>query len=389
MRLKEILLGRVRAIVLVAAALTAMAGDAVAQSWECQAIRMQIDNAPAGGGGGNSAQAARYAKAIRAQEVQIGKAKSQLRALGCSGSIILRGASGGASSCKRVDAALRSMNANMSKLRAQHARLSGGGGGGSKRAALLARYKRFGCDGSDTVRVAREKPSDNGIAAILGDTKKKKNGKASGEARNIEKPRIPGLDFVGDTYRTLCVRKCDGYYFPISFSTTRENLKRDTVACESMCPGTEVEVFMHKVPEEESEDMVSVKGEPYKGMTYAFAYRKDGLSRDPSCACKPISGLVAEGGTAPKAMSTPADAIAASVPGDSVPLPTARPDPLDDYETAADRAGRFTDADILALFASENVLASAEDEIRVVGPVFLPDPSGAIELKAPVRPLVR
>jgi len=33
------------------------------------------------------------------------------------------------------------------------------------------------------------------------------------------------------TYRTLCVRRCDGYYFPISFSTTRDHLAVDEAMC--------------------------------------------------------------------------------------------------------------------------------------------------------------
>src|SRR5688572_4629876 len=43
-----------------------------------------------------------------------------------------------------------------------------------------------------------------------------------------EKPRRS----VAGTYRTWCVRSCDGYYFPVSFSTTREHLSTDQVTCE-------------------------------------------------------------------------------------------------------------------------------------------------------------
>ena len=65
---------------------------AQAENWECRALEIQLAAAPrAQPAGRNSAQASRYAKAINAQEVQIGKAKSQLRAHGCSGSIIVLG----------------------------------------------------------------------------------------------------------------------------------------------------------------------------------------------------------------------------------------------------------------------------------------------------------
>ena len=37
---------------------------------------------------------------------------------------------------------------------------------------------------------------------------------------------------------TLCVRTCDGYYFPISFSTTQDRSPEDERTCQAMCPGT-------------------------------------------------------------------------------------------------------------------------------------------------------
>jgi hypothetical protein len=72
-----------------------------------------------------------------------------------------------------------------------------------------------------------------------------------------------------------------------------------------------------------------------------------------------------------------------------VPVPTQRPDLLADRESVADAAGSLTNDDIIAIFEPQMAETSADSSIRVVGPVFLPDPSGAIELKVPVRPLVR
>ncbi|HPG89875.1 MAG TPA: DUF2865 domain-containing protein, partial [Hyphomicrobium sp.] len=37
------------------------------------------------------------------------------------------------------------------------------------------------------------------------------------------------------TYRTLCVRLCDGYYFPVSFSTLPSHFAQDAEACSSRC----------------------------------------------------------------------------------------------------------------------------------------------------------
>ena len=371
---------------------------AMADEWACRSLQLQMDGAPRSQPSGrNSAQATRYAKAIAAQNTQVDKARSQLRALGCSGSVITLGG-GSKASCVKLNGALRSMNANMVKLKTQYSRLSKGGGTISSRDVFKSRYIAMGCGQRDgqrviTVKADGSKKSRSGISEILGDNKPRRDQRK----RAAEGLAIPGLSFSGDTYRTLCVRQCDGYYFPISFSTTKENFQRDTVACQTMCPGTEVELFMHKVPEEESEDMVSQKGKPYKAMSYAFAYRRDGVSADPSCRCQAVQGMAVLNngiaGTSGIASLDGNNITDALETADSVPVPLPRAealvDVLFDRETMADAAGDLNDDEIIAIFEPKIAQTNDDGSIRVVGPVFLPDPSGAIELKVPVRPLLR
>jgi hypothetical protein len=381
-----------RIILVLALTLLSHAPFANAASWECRALEIQINAAPRGQSTSRiSAQAGKYSKAIAAQSVQINKAKAQVRALGCSGSIITIGG-GGKAACAKINGAIKSMNANMSKLKAQYARLTTGGGTVSSREVLKARYDDAGCGTPDDALKAKTKKERKAeIVAMLGEAKAKREERQL----SIEGNEIPGLSFSGDTFRTLCVRKCDGYYFPISFSTTKGNFKRDTVACESMCPGTEVELFMHKVPEEESEDMVSQKGEPYKAMSYAFAYRQEGSTKDPACRCQALQGVgILNNGTAGSTGIASIDGKPVETPdafetADTVPVPTPRADIIFDRESVADAAGDLTDEDIIAVFEPQVAETNADGSIRVVGPVFLPDPSGAIELKVPVRPLVR
>ena len=40
----------------------------------------------------------------------------------------------------------------------------------------------------------------------------------------------------GDTYRTVCVRTCDGYYYPISFSTNASRFREDEMTCRDPAP---------------------------------------------------------------------------------------------------------------------------------------------------------
>lgn len=85
------------------------------------------------------------------------------------------------------------------------------------------------------------------------------------------------------TYRTLCVRLCDGYYFPISFSTLPAHFQRDADLCQSKCAAP-VELYYHQNPGGAVDQMVSLKGqEPYTKLKFAFRYRKEYVQ---GCSCK-------------------------------------------------------------------------------------------------------
>jgi hypothetical protein len=86
------------------------------------------------------------------------------------------------------------------------------------------------------------------------------------------------------TYRTVCVRLGDGFFYPISFATSRANFERDAAICQRTCPGTKAELFAYPNPGGSIADAVSINGEPYKDLPNAFLYQKkyvEGLS------CKP------------------------------------------------------------------------------------------------------
>ena len=59
------------------------------------------------------------------------------------------------------------------------------------------------------------------------------------------------------TYRTLCVRTCDGYYFPISYSTVPSKFADDEQLCQRLCPATEVTLYSHRNPGEDVARAVS------------------------------------------------------------------------------------------------------------------------------------
>lgn len=92
------------------------------------------------------------------------------------------------------------------------------------------------------------------------------------------------------TYRTLCVRLCDGYFFPVSFSTLPTYFERDEEICRSRCAAP-VELFYHQNPGGSVEQAVSVKSrETYASMRTAFRYRREFVQ---GCSCKQTEYLPA------------------------------------------------------------------------------------------------
>lgn len=85
----------------------------------------------------------------------------------------------------------------------------------------------------------------------------------------------------GETYRTVCVRLCDGYYWPISFAIDSSDLVRDGAKCEQSC-SMPAKLYYAPVMGEAPE-LVDLNGQPYTRLGTAFQFR---VSYNPSCKCR-------------------------------------------------------------------------------------------------------
>lgn len=84
-------------------------------------------------------------------------------------------------------------------------------------------------------------------------------------------------------YRTVCVRLCDGYYWPISHNVSRARVNRDANACRSGC-GEEARLFYMPARTSDIDDAVDLQGRLYSKIPNAFVYRKRLIN---GCACRP------------------------------------------------------------------------------------------------------
>jgi Protein of unknown function (DUF2865) len=83
-------------------------------------------------------------------------------------------------------------------------------------------------------------------------------------------------------YNTMCVRLCDGFYFPISYGVRRERLYKDNRTCMRRCDG-EARLFHFPTNGGSVETMVDMAGRAYTALPNAFRYRKSLVS---GCMCQ-------------------------------------------------------------------------------------------------------
>lgn len=106
----------------------------------------------------------------------------------------------------------------------------------------------------------------------------------------IEVGPLPAVPPPPATYRTLCVRLCDGYYYPISTRAPRYRLDADATQCSTSC-SSEARLFFHLNPGGDVASARDFTGLQYEALPNAFRYLKQVVD---SCQCKPAPWSSAE-----------------------------------------------------------------------------------------------
>ena len=82
--------------------------------------------------------------------------------------------------------------------------------------------------------------------------------------------------------QTVCVRLCDGYFFPIGPLSRAGDLPNHEAACSSLCPDAPTQVFVEPAGSNRIEDAVSSTGARYTALPVAFRNR---ATVDNTCTC--------------------------------------------------------------------------------------------------------
>jgi Protein of unknown function (DUF2865) len=331
----------------------------------CPRLEAQLATIDHGGGSGDPArdeQIRRYQDAATKQQSELDRVTSQARRMGCDSSGFFSLFSGQSAQCGPVNNQIQQMRANLDQITTSLERLRGGGFGGddrdNQRRSVLIALAQNNC-GPQYANAATG--PGNFLNNLFGNN-----------------PAPPGAADLGPqsgTYRTVCVRTCDGFYFPISFATVPAKFPDDEKTCKALCPAAEANLFSYRNPGEDMNQAVSINGQPYASSPNAFHYRQE---FNPSCSCK------APGQTWSDALKSIDDKAAAEGQGDIIvteesakkmsrPLSKAAPAAAKKGSTPANPAATAAAPDAAAPADPAASAAAADNkQIRSVGPTFIP-----------------
>jgi hypothetical protein len=338
----------------------------------CPRLEAQLASIDRGSGGGDPAkeeQIRRYQDAQAKQQSELDRVTSQAKRMGCDSSGFFSLFSGQSAQCGPVNNQIQQMRANLDQITTSLERLRGGGLGGSEREnqrrSVLTALAQNNC-GPQYANAVRN--GGNFLDNLFG---------------NNAAPGVPGPDLgpQSGTYRTVCVRTCDGAYFPVSFATVPARFPDDEKTCKSLCPAAEATLFAYRNPGEDMNQAVSISGQPYSALPNAFRYRTE---FNPACACK------AAGQTWSDALKSIDDKATAEQQGDIIvteesakkmarPLaaktaPAAAKKGAGGTTATAPAAAPAADApaSTAAMPPADSTAAPKDKPIRSVGPTFIP-----------------
>ena len=336
----------------------------------CIRLEGQLATIDRGAGTGDPAkdeQIRRYQEAATKQQGELDRVTQQAKRQGCDSSGFFSLFNGQSAQCGPVNNQIQQMRGNLEQITTSLERLRSGGIGGAdrenQRRSVLTALAQNNC-GPQYANAARG--PGNFIDSLFGNN------------NNNNNQGVPSADLgpQSGTFRTVCVRTCDGAYFPVSFATYPARFPDDEKTCKALCPATEASLFSYRNPGEDINQATSISGQSYTSLPNAFKFRTE---FNPSCACK------AAGQSWSDALKSVDDKAAVEQQGDIIvteesakKMQQQRAQPAKSTPAAkkgAAPAGATAAAptpDTPAPTADSTAPAGEKKQIRTVGPTFIP-----------------
>ncbi|MGI8854039.1 MAG: DUF2865 domain-containing protein [Methyloceanibacter sp.] len=333
----------------------AAAANALAQqstSPACQRLEAQLVSLDRGNEDPQRAETIRRAEdAANKQQFEVDRLVAQARRTGCENTGFFSIFSTPPPQCGALNNQVAHARNNLERIQSQLEQLHGGNTErAAQRRSLLIALSDNGCGAQ--YRQASVQQGGNFLERLF--------------SPNNSPFFAPPDNPQSGSFRTICVRSCDGYYFPISFSAPASKFPDDERTCQRMCPASEVSLYSYRNPGEEVSQAVSVNGgAPYTSLPNAFRYR---TALDAACSCRRAGQNWSEAlkATGADATVAPGDVVVTeqqsrklSQPRDAAGRPI-KPDPRAAVP-GAPASGEAAEAEV-----------PPKGKVRTVGPNFYP-----------------
>lgn len=260
----------------------------MAEAASCAGLKSELSRLESGSAP-QSAAARKWSTAKRQQQKALAAAERDAGYFGC--------ASSATPNCTGLNGKIKRMRANLRAIERQLAKAGGGGSGNAKRLRKVrAAIARQNCNTQPAARNADNRRQQTGdkprslfarlfnpetqaepVAARPGD---REIAAVRRQTRNgTRQHRLPS----GGTFRTLCVRTCDGYFFPVSYSTGKRQFANDEARCSELCPASRTELYVYRNPGGDKSEMMSLAGELYSEQPFADRYKSEFVE---GCSCR-------------------------------------------------------------------------------------------------------
>ena len=245
----------------VAVAVCTGSSAAITQGLDCGQLLGQISALDRA-----NAQTNPYVGAVKKQRVEIERSVSYAHSIGCDRQQFLFFGSPPPAQCPRLNAQIQRMRANLGQLEANAARSNNS----PQRQDLVGRYNAY----------CRQQQPRGFLKSLFG------GGNPAPQPTDVPAGDLPpAQDEQKPTggAEALCVRTCDGGFFPLIYSARRVSPETLTELCKASCPNAEVRVYT-RVPGQEVKTAVALDGTPYMDLPAALKFEK---SFNSACTCKP------------------------------------------------------------------------------------------------------
>jgi hypothetical protein len=236
----------------------------------CARFEAQLANVNRGSADPARADLIRHAEeAVAKQQADLDRIVAQSRRQGCEGiSGFFALFTGQSPQCTPLNSQVQQMRGNLDRMMSDLERLkSGNSDQEAQRRALIGQLAQNNCGEQYRTAAAAAGPAGFFDALFGG---------------NVISPGGDGAP--SGTFRTVCVRTCDGFYFPVSYSTAQNRFTDDQRSCQRLCPATEAALYSFRNPGEDINQAVSVaSGQAYTELPNAFRYRHEVT---PGCSCR-------------------------------------------------------------------------------------------------------